>query len=151
MTTSTYHCTDQQQFICNILENNIQICKDVFQHRKICDEKKTFSSFPNSPPQSTHPCWEANVFLSAFQVSSPYVAQNDPATQWQWSNMRNKGLIFSEKNRHYTNSVTCHNNFHFNIIYISTDMHDQHFRLILIIHSWCQNAGHTVNILIHDS
>lgn len=75
----------------------------MFHNIKRYVKKKAFSYFLNSPPQSTHPCWEANVFLSAFQVSSLYVAQNDLATQWQWS----KGSFFSHKKSHYTKFVIC--------------------------------------------
>lgn len=43
------------------------------------------SSLLISPSQSAQPCWEANVILSAFRVSSPRVARNEPETRWHWS------------------------------------------------------------------
>lgn len=63
-------------------------------HTNRKEEKNTFkgifSSLLMSPPQSAHPCWEANVIPSAFPVSSPHVAWNEPETQRHSSKMTGK-------------------------------------------------------------
>lgn len=63
----------------------------------------SLSSLLISPSQSAHPCWEANVILSAFQVSSPRVARNEPETRWHWSKTSSKTLSvvsFFNQTRH---------------------------------------------------
>lgn len=78
-TDTKLHITVHLFIWCNT-ENNKVICEDVSQSQKIHVKKDIF--FPSEfSLQSTHPCCEANVFLSAFQAFSPSVTQNDPATQ----------------------------------------------------------------------
>lgn len=86
-------------FICSIPGRNILICGDVSKEIKI-KIKIIFFHSDFFLSQSSHPCWEANVFHSAFQVSSPYVARYHPETHWQWSNVSSKGHILFYNKKH---------------------------------------------------
>lgn len=64
--------------------------------------KGIFSSLLMSPPQFAHPCWEANVILSTFPVSSPHVAGNEPETQRNSSKMSGKHTVSTSFEQHLT-------------------------------------------------
>lgn len=81
------HTAEHQRpsFTRSVPENNILTREDVSQHQKI--HAKAFSPSLKTPPQSTHPCWEANVILSASKPPLPMWPKmsqqhNDSDTIW---------------------------------------------------------------------